>query len=197
MSDAPSAQSPDMPVDDSPEAPEVTSATGDVDRDAAKDMARQAMERARASARQRGAYRRSPQAARRQLHEKRRDSQPFSPGRDPQDMSHAVEAFLARMGWSEQIKMASVIGRWRDVVGDQLADKCEAVSFDDGVLVVKAESTAWATQLQHMNGQIRHRVNEELGRELVRELKILGPTARSWNRGPRRVKGRGPRDTYG
>ncbi|WP_284328174.1 hypothetical protein [Demequina litorisediminis] len=48
-----------------------------------------------------------------------------------------------------------------------------------------------------MNGQIRHRINEEFGRDIVRELKVLGPMARSWSRGMRRVPGRGPRDTYG
>ncbi len=112
-------------------------------------------------------------------------------------MSDAVNALLRRMGWSEQIEMASVIGRWREVVGDQIADKCEPLTFDDGILTVRAESTAWATQLQIMNGQLRHRINEEFGREIVRELKIKGPTSRSWTKGPRTVKGRGPRDTYG
>ncbi|WP_084079496.1 DUF721 domain-containing protein [Demequina sp. NBRC 110057] len=161
------------------------------------DLAREAMERARASARQRGAYRTSPTAAKREQKEKRRDSQPFSPGRDPQPMSEAVEALLRRMGWTDQIEVSGVMGRWRQIVGDQIADHCEPLTFDEGVLTVRATSTAWATQLQIMNGQIRHRINEEFGRDIVRELKVLGPTARSWSRGSRRVPGRGPRDTYG
>ncbi|MFV0633007.1 DUF721 domain-containing protein [Demequina sp.] len=161
------------------------------------DMAREAMERARASARERGAFRTAPKAARKDREEKRRQSQPFSPGRDPQPMSQAVEALLRRMGWTEQVEVSGVTGRWREVVGDQIADHCEPLSFDEGVLTVKASSTAWATQLGLMSGQIRHRINEEFGREIVRELTVLGPTARSWVRGQRRVPGRGPRDTYG
>jgi predicted nucleic acid-binding Zn ribbon protein len=31
----------------------------------------------------------------------------------------------------------------------------------------------------------------------VTDLTVLGPTAPSWVKGPRHVKGRGPRDTYG
>ncbi len=161
------------------------------------DLAREAMERARASARQRGASRTSPKAGRRQREEKKRSSQPFSPGREPAAMSDAVESLLRRMGWTEQIEVSGVTARWREVVGDQIADHCEPLTFDEGVLTVKASSTAWATQLSIMSGQIRHRINEEFGRDIVRELTVLGPTARSWKRGQRTVRGRGPRDTYG
>lgn len=164
---------------------------------AGADLAREAMERARASARERGAYRTAPRAARKQRDQKRRESQPFSQGRDPAPMSDAVDALLRRMGWTEQIEVSGVTGRWREVVGDQIADHCEPLSFEEGVLTVKASSTAWATQLGIMSGQIRHRINEEFGRDIVRELTVLGPTARSWSRGQRRVRGRGPRDTYG
>ena len=161
------------------------------------DLAREAMERARASARKRGAYRSSPRAARKTQEQKRRSSQPFSPGRDPAVMSEAVDALLRRMGWTEQIEVSAVTGRWREVVGDQIADHCEPLTFDEGILTVRASSTAWATQLGIMSGHIRHRINEEFGREIVRELKVLGPMARSWVRGQRTVRGRGPRDTYG
>lgn len=112
-------------------------------------------------------------------------------------MNENVRAFLGRMGWSEQIEVASVTARWREVIGDQIADHCEPVTFEDGVLVLRASSSAWATQMQLMAGQVRHRINEEFGREVVKELRFIGPSDRSWVKGPRRVKGRGPRDTYG
>ena len=112
-------------------------------------------------------------------------------------MSDAVETLLRRMGWTEQVEVAAVTARWRDVVGDHIADHCEPLGFEDGVLTVRATSTAWATQLKLMNGQIRHRINEESGREIVREMTVLGPAGRSWVKGQRSVPGRGPRDTYG
>jgi len=155
------------------------------------------MERARASARQRGARQRSAARGRAQRDEARRASQPFGSGRDPQPMSDAVDTLLRRMGWTEQVEVAAVTARWREVVGDQIADHCEPLGFDEGKLTVRASSSAWATQLTLMAGQIRHRINEEFGRDIVGELVVLGPTARSWVKGPRTVPGRGPRDTYG
>ena len=112
-------------------------------------------------------------------------------------MSDNVRALLSRMGWTEHIEVASVTARWREVIGDQIADHCEPVSFDDGVLTLRASSSAWATQMQLMSGQVRHRLNEEFGREVVKDLRFIGPSDKTWVKGPRRVKGRGPRDTYG
>ncbi|WP_082104605.1 DUF721 domain-containing protein [Demequina soli] len=194
--------------DDAPETPEgVSPGQGGPESDPlvpvdAARLAREAMERARLAARQRGAKRTSAKRGRAQREDARRSSdsaspQPYGRGRDPKPMGDAVTSLLRRMGWTEQIEVSSVTGRWREVIGDRIADHCEPLGFEDGVLTVKATSTAWATQLQMMNGQIRHRINEEFGREIVTELKVLGPTARSWTKGPRTVKGRGPRDTYG
>jgi len=165
-------------------------------------QAREAMERARASARERGAARISPQTARRRKDAKREASgggspMPFGTGRDPRAMSDNVTALLRRMGWTENIEVAGVTARWREVIGDQIADHCEPVSFEAGVLLLRASSSAWATQMQLMSGQVRHRLNEEFGREVVKELQFIGPSDRHWVKGPRRVKGRGPRDTYG
>jgi predicted nucleic acid-binding Zn ribbon protein len=112
-------------------------------------------------------------------------------------MDESVEALLRRMGWKEKVEVAAVTARWREVIGDQIADHCEPLSFDDGILVLRASSTAWATQLTLIAGQVRHRINEEFGRDVVKELKVYGPKAASWKKGPRSVPGRGPRDTYG
>jgi predicted nucleic acid-binding Zn ribbon protein len=45
--------------------------------------------------------------------------------------------------------------------------------------------------------QLVRRLNEEAGEGTVRVVEVRGPSAPSWRRGPRSVKGRGPRDTYG
>ena len=37
----------------------------------------------------------------------------------------------------------------------------------------------------------------QVGHNVVTRLHIHGPVAPNWSRGPRRVRGRGPRDTYG
>jgi len=63
--------------------------------------------------------------------------------------------------------------------------------------VVRASSTAWATQVKLLLGQLRQRIAAEVGPDLVTEIVILGPAGPTWKHGLRSVRGRGPRDTYG
>ena len=75
---------------------------------------------------------------------------------------------------------------------------CAPVEFRDGVLVVRADSSAWATQLRLLSSSLLTRLAADVGEGTVSEIKVVGPSAPSWSRGSRRVQdGRGPRDTYG
>ncbi|WP_083454733.1 DciA family protein, partial [Nostocoides japonicum] len=119
-------------------------------------------------------------------------------GRDPHLLGEEVETFIAERGWEVDVAAGSVIGRWSAIVGPQIAQHCAPVSFELGVLVVRAESTAWATQLRLLASSLLARLAAEAGEGVVTELRIVGPSARSWTHGPRVVSdGRGPRDTYG
>lgn len=100
-------------------------------------------------------------------------------------------------GWQVDLAVGSVMGRWPQIVGADVAAHATPVTFQEGVLTVRAESTAWATQLTLLTSVLLGRLAEEAGEGTVTELKIVGPAAPSWSKGRRRVAGRGPRDTYG
>lgn len=117
--------------------------------------------------------------------------------RDPAPLGDTVNALVDQWGWRTDLSVGGVIGRWREIVGDQVADHCRPETFDDGVLVLRADSTSWATQVRYLTPQLLGRLAEELGPDVVREVRVLGPSGPVWTRGPRRVPGRGPRDTYG
>jgi predicted nucleic acid-binding Zn ribbon protein len=48
-----------------------------------------------------------------------------------------------------------------------------------------------------MQAQILEKIKAAYPDAGVTALKMLGPDAPSWKKGPRSVPGRGPRDTYG
>lgn len=118
--------------------------------------------------------------------------------RDPQKVGDLTAFLLDARGWSDEVETASVVTRWREIVGDDVANHTEVESFVEGRLIVRATSTAWATNLKYLLGPIRTRIAEVAGPEIVNEIVVLGPKAPSWNHGIRTVSGgRGPRDTYG
>ena len=117
--------------------------------------------------------------------------------RDPQLLGTAVRRLLADRGWEAEVSIGGVLGRWAEVMGPGLAAHCTPEGFTDGELSIRADSTAWATQLRLIAPQVVRRLNEEVGAGTVSRVRVLGPSAPSWRRGPLGVKGRGPRDTYG
>jgi predicted nucleic acid-binding Zn ribbon protein len=121
----------------------------------------------------------------------------FADSRDPQPLSAAVERLMREQGWEDQSAVAVLMSEWSQIVGRDIADHVTPVTFLDGELTLQAESTTWATQVRLLLPQVHAAVDERVGRSVVRSIRILGPQAPSWTAGPRRVPGRGPRDTYG
>ena len=100
-------------------------------------------------------------------------------------------------GWETELRVHGVFSRWEAIVGREVAQHVTPESFADGRLVVRTDSTAWATQMKLLAADVVRRLNEVLGDETVRVIDVAGPRAPSWKKGRLRVKGRGPRDTYG
>jgi predicted nucleic acid-binding Zn ribbon protein len=118
--------------------------------------------------------------------------------RDPQLLEGEMDRLVGERGWALPLRMRAVFARWPELVGGEVAEHCSPESFTDGTLVVRTDSTAWATQLKLLTPTIVRRLNEELGHGTVLVIEVLGPHLPTWKKGPRSVRdGRGPRDTYG
>jgi predicted nucleic acid-binding Zn ribbon protein len=118
--------------------------------------------------------------------------------RDPQLLATAMERLVESKGWSTDINVHTLLGRWPVLVGPTNAAHSQPESYQDGVLTVRAESTVWATSLRTMAPQLVAILNDKLGDGTVRRVQVLGPEAPSWKKGRLSVRdGRGPRDTYG
>lgn len=117
--------------------------------------------------------------------------------RDPQPFGAILDRLVQARGWQKPAAEARVFGAWAAVVGADVAAHCRPIKLEGGELAIEAESTAWATQLRLLAGSLLTRIAGEVGQGVVRRLNIHGPTAPAWTRGQRRVRGRGPRDTYG
>ncbi len=153
-------------------------------------LAREKLAQAKADAAKRGQLpRREP---RRKATGPRRDSG------DPQLFGRAIADLLADRGWERSAAVGAVFGRWATIVGPDLAMHTRPESFDDGEVLIAADSTAWATQVRLLARTLVRRLNEELGDGTVTKVKVRGPQNAPRPSGGLRVTGsRGPGDTYG
>ena len=139
----------------------------------------------------------SREEKRRNEQSKRQQTRPFEPGRDPISAADSISGVLSDFHWDGKLAEAEVFANWPDIVGEQNASSSHPEALNQGTLIVRCKSTAWATQLRLMQGQILQRLNESFPDAEVTEIRFIGPEAPSWKKGPRSIPGRGPRDTYG
>ncbi|MFE5670348.1 DUF721 domain-containing protein [Agromyces sp. NPDC056523] len=124
-------------------------------------------------------------------------SEPFTPGRDPRSLGSAIDQLTSQLGWTGPLSQHELLATWPDIAGDDIARHSEPIAIEGGVLQVRCESTAWATQLRMMRGELLAAILERYPGAGVETIRFQGPDAPTWKRGPRSVPGRGPRDTYG
>jgi len=169
------------------------------------DLARRALEEARANAKERGMAvgrggvggRGGGQLPRTGSARRRRWSGPGADDRDPQLLGRLTAGLVRSRGWSEEVSAGAVLGRWPALVGPDIASHTRPIALRDGELTVQAESTAWATQLRMMQRQLLATIAAGVGHDVVKRVSVYGPSAPSWRRGGLNIPGRGPRDTYG
>jgi predicted nucleic acid-binding Zn ribbon protein len=142
--------------------------------------------------------RRTPRPGRRPRRADPKASGAFPDDRDPQTLDATIGRLIAEHGWGTDVRVHGVFSRWDRLVGREVAQHCKPESYADGKLVVRTDSTAWATQMRLLAPTVVKRLNEELGDGTVTLIDVLGPHGPTWRKGPRSVRdGRGPRDTYG
>jgi predicted nucleic acid-binding Zn ribbon protein len=160
------------------------------------DLARVALRAAKEQARAKGAAAQQKRQARRGgLRSGAR-----ADGRDPLPLGAAISRLITERGWETPAAVGGVMGRWPQIVGEDLAKHCEPQRYDEEekILTVRCDSTAWATQLRLLAPQLVARLNADLGHGTVRLIKVLGPTGPPRSYGRLRAPGsRGPGDTYG
>lgn len=124
-------------------------------------------------------------------------SVPFSDGRDPLGLGDVIDSLTVKLGWTSPLAKSELLLGWPSIVGTETAEHAEPTGIEEGVLTVRCDSTAWATQLRLMRAQITTEIAKRFPEAGIQSVRFEGPNAPSWKRGPRSIPGRGPRDTYG
>ncbi|NGN63907.1 DUF721 domain-containing protein [Streptomyces sp. A7024] len=187
MTDGPGPEETSQPA----EAPKTPEPSG-------VDLARVALRAAKEQARARGAAAQQKRQARRGGGLR---SGARADGRDPLSFGAAVSRLITERGWEAPAAVGGVMGRWPQLVGPEVAQHCAPERYDEEerVLVVRCDSTAWATQMRLLAPQFVARLNQELGQGTVTFIKVQGPGGPPQRYGGRlRAPGsQGPGDTYG
>ena len=150
------------------------------------ELAREALAQAKADALKRGVLPGSQAKSRRTRSARRRRQS--ERGGDPQPFGAAIRDLLAERGWEQQAAIGGVFGNWANIVGKEVAEHTTPTAFEDGEVVIAADSSAWAQQVRLLAPTLVRRLNEELGDGTVRRVKVQGPAAAPRRPGAWRVR---------
>lgn len=104
----------------------------------------------------------------------------------PTRLGDVLRTALARLPEAQELSSFPVWSEWGALVGPLIARHASPRRLRRGVLVVEVDGPEWLHELRYLEGELRQRLNERLGRAAVRELLFVLAT----DVGPR-LPGRG------
>ncbi|MEO2136046.1 MAG: DUF721 domain-containing protein [bacterium] len=115
---------------------------------------------------------------------RRYESPPVSQRADkPKKLGELFTSTLKRMGLERKLDDYRAWDAWDEVVGPAIARNAQPTRLDGDRLIVAVRNSSWLQELDLLKKQLRERLNEKMGRELVRELYFFvgkldhGPTS--------------------
>lgn len=103
----------------------------------------------------------------------RTDEDTLEVRRRPDRIGDVMSELVERRRWRDRLEGAGIFRVWEDVVGADLAQRCEPVKLVGGRLVIRAENPAWATQVRYLTTTIVERANEVLRPGLVDRVDVV------------------------
>ena len=117
---------------------------------------------------------------------------------EPERINSILNEIIETRSWNRGIAEGNLFSQWSEIVGADIAEHSEPITLLDGRLTIRTSSSAWATQLRLIGDQLLTTIQKSAPGAIVESLHIIGPSAPSWKRGLRTIRGaKGPRDTYG
>lgn len=88
-------------------------------------------------------------------------------------LGEAIDAFLKKHGLQEEAKVQEIINDWGKLMGAPIASNTDKIWFQKGILYVRMSSPMWKSELSLARTKIRNHINQKIGQEIVREVKIV------------------------
>ena len=92
----------------------------------------------------------------------------------PSPVIDALAGALQQLGLTDQARRLRISNAWADAVGDEIASSTRVHGFSRGVLTLKSATAAWQNELTFLKPQLIAKVNESLGRQIVRDIRVFG-----------------------
>lgn len=77
-----------------------------------------------------------------------------------------------KLGFEDKLSEQRALSQWTEAVGEKIAKETEPISMLNGILKVKVRTPAWRQELTFLKEDIRRKLNKELGKKVVSDIKF-------------------------
>lgn len=90
-----------------------------------------------------------------------------------QSLKQAIKTTLRKTGLNKGVEQYTALNIWSDVVGKSVSDNTTPERVDHGIMIVKSKSPAWRHELMFQKNEILRKLNEQLGKQTIKDIKFL------------------------
>ena len=90
--------------------------------------------------------------------------------RRDEHVGSVIERTLKRLKLWQRLRESDAVQVFSEAVGEEVARHAEAVSINNGKLIVRVPSAVWRQELQFRQREIVEALNAALGSKMVREI---------------------------
>jgi len=88
-------------------------------------------------------------------------------------LGNLLDRWLKNSGYYKTVKQQQAIVYWRQIVGDYLADACQPVKIEAGVLWVKTKNSTWLHHLTMLKSEILRKISEYTGNNNIKDIYFI------------------------
>ena len=92
-----------------------------------------------------------------------------------QPASSIVPRLLRDLGLEQGLLGFRAVNEWPEVVGPRIARRTRAIDFENGVLRIEVEGSAWRFELGFLERRLLQELERRLGARAVRKLHFVQP----------------------
>lgn len=87
-----------------------------------------------------------------------------------QSIGSVIREWLKANGLEEKVQEGSIPAYWEEIVGEAIARNARLERIDKGRIFISVDSATWRAEVTMRREEIRQRINERLGAEVIQEI---------------------------
>ena len=87
-------------------------------------------------------------------------------------LKSVMKELMQEFGWEDDYTKSRISEKWKEIVGDRIAEVAVIDKFENRILFIKTSSSIWRSELFLRRGSIKDKINEEFGSEIIKDIII-------------------------